>query len=103
MLIHIQAVLPNYNAFFMVPSQITMDDSWSVTTSLIIRNLTIIFFDFPWIEWSIPSALMFKHTHSPKYRIKAIILAKSQAGILLLCSTNVEMKVIFTNQMYYSE
>lgn len=50
MLIPIQAVLPNYNAFFMVPSQITMDDSWSVTTYLISRNLTIIFFDFSWIE-----------------------------------------------------
>lgn len=46
LMIHIQAVVPNYNAFFMVPSQITMSHSWSGMTYLISRNLPVIFFDF---------------------------------------------------------
>lgn len=42
--------MPNYNAFFTVPSQITMVDSWSVMTYLISKELTIIFLDFSGIR-----------------------------------------------------
>lgn len=45
-MIYIQAVIPNYNAFFMVPSQITVADSWSVMTYLVTKKLTFIFLDF---------------------------------------------------------
>lgn len=46
LMIYIQAVIPNYNAFFMVPSQITVADSWSVMTYLVTKKLTFIFLDF---------------------------------------------------------
>lgn len=50
LMVQIQAVIPNCSAFFTVPSQITVVDSWSVVTYLISKELTIIFLDFSGIR-----------------------------------------------------